>query len=46
LRAGDALHLAAAFVAAERRPPQLEVVTLDERLGNPYPFQSLVNDTP
>jgi predicted nucleic acid-binding protein len=33
LRAGDALQLAAAFVAAERRPPSLEVVTLDERLA-------------
>ena len=33
LRAGDALQLAAAFVAAERRPPSLEVVALDERLA-------------
>jgi len=33
LRAADALQLAAAFVAAERRPPTLEVVTLDERLA-------------
>jgi predicted nucleic acid-binding protein len=33
LRAADALQLAAAFVAAERRPPQLELVTLDERLA-------------
>jgi predicted nucleic acid-binding protein len=33
LRAGAALQLAAAFVAAERRPPSLEVVTLDERLA-------------
>jgi uncharacterized protein len=33
LRAGEALQLAAAFVAAERRPPSLEVVTLDERLA-------------
>jgi predicted nucleic acid-binding protein len=32
LRAGDALQLAAAYLAAERRPPTLEVVTLDERL--------------
>ena len=32
LRASDALQLAAAFVAAERRPPSLEIVTLDERL--------------
>jgi predicted nucleic acid-binding protein len=33
LRAADALQLAAAFVAAERRPSSLELVTLDERLG-------------
>jgi uncharacterized protein len=33
LRAADALQLAAAFVAAERRPPQLELVTLDDRLA-------------
>jgi len=33
LRAADALQLAAAFVAAERRPPSLEIVTLDDRLG-------------
>jgi len=32
LRAADALQLAAAFVAAERRPPTLVFVTLDERL--------------
>ena len=32
LRATDALQLAAAFIAAERRPSSLEVVTLDERL--------------
>ena len=29
----DALQLAAAFVAAERRPSTLEVVTLDDRLA-------------
>jgi predicted nucleic acid-binding protein len=33
LRAADALQLAAAFIAAERRPPQLELVTLDDRLA-------------
>ena len=33
LRTGDALQLAAAFVAAERRPSSLEIVTLDDRLG-------------
>ena len=33
LRAADALQLAAAFVAAERRPASLQVVTLDERLA-------------
>ena len=32
LRAADALQLAAAFTAAERRPPTLTVVTLDDRL--------------
>jgi len=34
LRAADALQLAAAFAAAERRPASLELVTLDERLAN------------
>jgi predicted nucleic acid-binding protein len=34
LRVADALQLAAAFVAAERRPPSLQVVTLDERLSD------------
>jgi uncharacterized protein len=33
LRAADALQLAAAFLASERRPRSLEVVTLDERLA-------------
>jgi len=33
LRAADALQLAAAFVAAERRPSSFEIVTLDERLA-------------
>ena len=33
LRAADALQLAAAFVAAERRPASLQVLTLDERLA-------------
>ena len=33
LRAADALQLAAAFVAAERRPPSLQIVTLDDRLA-------------
>ncbi len=33
LRAADALQLAAAFIAAERRPPSLELVTLDDRLA-------------
>ena len=33
LRAADALQLAAAFIAAERRPPSLQIVTLDERLA-------------
>jgi len=34
LRAADALQLAAAFVAAERRPTSLQIVTLDERLAD------------
>jgi predicted nucleic acid-binding protein len=34
LRAADALQLAAAFVAAERRPSSLQVVTLDGRLAD------------
>jgi hypothetical protein len=33
LRAADALQLAAATIAAERDPPSLEVVSLDERLN-------------
>jgi uncharacterized protein len=33
LRAANALQLAAAFLAAERRPSSLEVVTLDDRLA-------------
>ena len=33
LRAADALQLAAAFVAAERRPSSLEIITLDDRLA-------------
>jgi uncharacterized protein len=32
LRAANSLQLAAAFVAAERRPASLEVITLDDRL--------------
>jgi len=34
LRAADALQLAAAFVAAERRPASLQAVTLDDRLAD------------
>ena len=34
LRAADALQLAAAFAAAERRPASLDIVTLDDRLAN------------
>lgn len=33
LRAADALQLAAAFVAAERRPSSLAIITLDDRLA-------------
>ena len=32
LRAADALQLAAAYLAAERRPSTLEVITLDDRV--------------
>ncbi|HJR60983.1 MAG TPA: hypothetical protein VJ813_16350 [Vicinamibacterales bacterium] len=32
LRAADALQLAAAYVVSERRPPTLEIVTLDDRV--------------
>ena len=35
LRAANALQLAAAFVAEERRPASLEVITLDDRLAGP-----------
>jgi len=34
LRAADALQLGAAFIAAERRPPSLEMVTFDDRLAD------------
>jgi hypothetical protein len=34
LRAADALQLAAAFVASERRPSSLDVFTLDDRLAD------------
>jgi predicted nucleic acid-binding protein len=34
LRAADALQLGAAFVAAERRPPSLQMITLDDRLAD------------
>jgi predicted nucleic acid-binding protein len=33
LRAADALQLAAAFLAAERQPASLEMITLDERMA-------------
>lgn len=33
IRHADALQLAAAFIAAERRPASLELVTLDDRLA-------------
>ncbi len=32
LRAADALQLAAAYLVAERRPPTLEIITLDDRV--------------
>src|SRR5271165_453016 len=34
VRAADALQLGAAFIAAERRPPSLEMVTFDDRLAD------------
>jgi uncharacterized protein len=34
LRATDALQLAAAFIAAERRPPSLDLVSLDDQLAD------------
>jgi uncharacterized protein len=34
LRSADALQLAAAFIAAERRPASLQIVALDERLAD------------
>lgn len=34
LRTGDALQLAAAHLASERRPSTLDVVTLDDRLAD------------
>ncbi len=34
LRAADSLQLAAAFVASERRPASLQLVTLDDRLAD------------
>jgi predicted nucleic acid-binding protein len=34
LRPADALQLAAAFLAAERRPASMEIITLDTRLGS------------
>jgi hypothetical protein len=33
LRAADALQLAAAYLAAERRPSSLDLITLDDRLA-------------
>jgi hypothetical protein len=30
----DALQLAAAYLAAEQRPPSLEMITLDDRLAS------------
>jgi hypothetical protein len=34
IRTGDSLQLAAAYLAAERRPPTLDLVTLDDRLAD------------
>ena len=41
LRVADALQLAAAFAAAERRPASLEIVTLDDRLATKEGFALL-----
>lgn len=46
LRAADALQLAAAFVAAERRPSSLELVTLDDRLAAAARREGFVLVTP
>lgn len=47
LRAADALQLAAAFVAAERRPSTLAFVTLDERLRAAASREGfLIDETP
>ena len=42
LRGADALQLAAAFVAAERRPSTMTLITLDERLRTAAGKESLV----
>jgi uncharacterized protein len=44
LRAADALQLAAAFAAAERRPASLEIVTLDDRLANAARIEGFLLD--
>jgi uncharacterized protein len=46
LRAADALQLAAAFVAAERRPSSLELVTLDDRLATAARKEGFVVEGP
>lgn len=46
LRAGDALQLAAAFIAAERRPSSLEIVTLDDRLAEAGRKEGFVIELP
>jgi predicted nucleic acid-binding protein len=46
LRAADALQLAAAFIAAERRPPSLQIVTLDDRLAAAARKEGFVLATP
>ena len=46
LRAGDALQLAAAIVAAEERPATLGLVTLDDRLADAAGREGFVVEVP
>lgn len=46
LRAGDALQLAAAIVAAEERPSTLRFVTLNERLADAAQREGFAVDVP
>ena len=46
LRAVDALQLSAAYIAAERRPASLELVTLDDRLALAAQREGFVVEVP